>query len=357
MEEQKEKKQGHKGKGQKYKSLIVWNLLLKRTDESHALGISEIRDMLEEYGITAERHSVSRDIKDLVELLNKDQEVLIEERDLLNYEVEYDAALHGYKVVRRPYEFDDLRLLAECVRASKFISKRQEESLLTAIEGMCSEHQVKELQNEVYLIGRTKTTNKYIMGSMVTINQAIRENRKITFKYQKYTLKDRSQQVERRKGAAYVYSPFKLLINDGNYYLLAYDSKKQDMRTFRLDRMKEVAMLNEPRDGESVFSKIDMRTYTQRVFSMFGGEEKRVSIRFVNSLLDSVVERFGFGAETFYVPDGEKHFVITTDIEISDQFYGWICGFRKKAVIVSPPDVVADFQNFLDDIYGRYEID
>ena len=36
MEEQKSKKQGHKKKGQKYKSLLVWNLLLKRTDENHA---------------------------------------------------------------------------------------------------------------------------------------------------------------------------------------------------------------------------------------------------------------------------------------------------------------------------------
>ncbi len=99
---------------------------------------------------------------------------MMEDRDLLNYEVEYDAELHGYKVVRRPYEFDDLRLLAECVRASKFISQKQEESLLAAIEGLCSEHQVKELQNEVYLVGRSKTANRWIMGSMLTINQAIR---------------------------------------------------------------------------------------------------------------------------------------------------------------------------------------
>ena len=32
MEEQREKKQGHKGKGQKYKSLLVWDILQKRTD-------------------------------------------------------------------------------------------------------------------------------------------------------------------------------------------------------------------------------------------------------------------------------------------------------------------------------------
>ena len=103
------------------------------------------------------------------------------------------------------------------------------------------------------------------------------------------------------------------------------------------------------------FRKIDMRTYTQRVFSMYGGEQKRVSMRFINPLLDTVIERFGTGAEVFYRPDDDTHFIVSADVEISDQFYGWICGFRKKAVIVSPPDVVADFQKFLGDIRGRYE--
>jgi len=358
MEETKEKKQGHKKKGQKYKSLLVWNLLLKRTDENHAAGIKEIQELLEDYGIEAERHSVSRDIKDLMELLNKDQDIMMEDRDLLNYEVEYDAQLHGYKVVRRPYEFDDLRLLAECVRASKFISQRQEESLLLAIEGLCSEHQVKELQNEVYLVGRSKTPNKWVMGSMLTINQAIRDNVKIRFKYQKYTLSDRSQQVDRRKGAEYVFSPFKLIINEGNYYLLAYDSKRKSMRTFRLDRMKEVKMKeDEVREGQAVYEQMDMRTYCLQHFGMFGGETKRVQLRFTNNLLDTMVDRFGTGANVFYIPDGDRHFIVNTEIAISDQFYGWLCGFRKMAKIVSPPDVVSDFQKFLDDIYGRYEVD
>ena len=357
MEEQKEKKQGHKKKGQKYKSLLVWNLLLKRTDENHAASIKEIQELLEDYGIEAERHSVSRDIKDLMDLLNKDQDMMMEDRDFLGYEVEYDAQLHGYKVARRPYEFDDLRLLAECVRASKFISQKQEESLLLAIEGLCSEHQVKELQNEVYLVGRSKTPNKWVMGSMLTINQAIRDNVKIGFKYQKNSLSNRSQQVDRRKGAEYVFSPHRLIINDGNYYLLAYDSKRQMMKTFRLDRMKEVKMKNEPRDGQEAYAQMDMQSYCLQHFGMFSGDQKRVQLRFTNNLLDTMVDRFGTGADVFYSPDGDRHFIVTTEIAVSNQFFGWLCSFRKMAKIVSPPDVVADFQKFLSDISGRYELE
>ena len=359
MKEQK-KKQGHKGKGQKYKSLLVWDILLKKTDENHALRLVDIQNHLEHYGITAERHSIKRDIDDILAILNKEMdfdldELEIEERDLLGYEVEYDATQHGYKVNRRPYDFEELRLLAECVRASKFISKSQEEHLLAAIENLCSDYQIEELQNEVYLVGRNKTTNKHIMAAMLKVNQAIRMDKKISFRYQKFTIKDRTQQVDRRGGATYIISPFKLIINDGYYYVLAWNAQKGSTITFRLDRMKGVEILNEPREGNVEFSKVNMESYTQQHFGMFSGTKKRVSLRFTNNLLDTMVDRFGTGADVFYRPDGERHFVVSTDIAISDQFFGWLCGFRKMAKIVSPPDVVADFQHFLDDISGRYE--
>jgi predicted DNA-binding transcriptional regulator YafY len=183
------------------------------------------------------------------------------------------------------------------------------------------------------------------MGSMLTVNQAIRDNRKIGFKYQKYSLSNRSQQIDRRKGAEYIFSPYKLIINDGNYYLLAYDSKRQMMKTFRLDRMKEVRIKEElPRDGQEVYAQMDMQTYCLQHFGMFNGDTKWVQLRFTNNLLDTVVDRFGTGADVFYGPDGDRHFIVTTEIAISDQFFGWLCGFRKMAKIVSPPDVVADFR-------------
>ena len=351
------KKAGGKREGQKYKSLLVWDILLKKTDENHALRLVDIQNHLEHYGITAERHSIKRDIDDILAILNKEidfdlDELEIEERDLLGYEVEYDATQHGYKVNQRPYDFEELRLLAECVRASKFISKSQEEHLLAAIENLCSDYQIEELQNEVYLVGRNKTTNKHIMAAMLKVNQAIRMDKKISFRYQKFTIKDRTQQVDRRGGATYIISPF---INDGYYYVLAWNAQKGSTITFRLDRMKGVEILNEPREGNVEFSKVNMESYTQQHFGMFSGTKKRVSLRFTNNLLDTMVDRFGTGADVFYRPDGERHFVVSTDIAISDQFYGWLCGFRKMAKIVSPPDVVADFQHFLDDISGKYE--
>jgi predicted DNA-binding transcriptional regulator YafY len=177
---------------------------------------------------------------------------------------------------------------------------------------------------------------------------------KISFKYLKYSINDLSQQVERRHGAKYVVSPFALLINDGNYYLLAYSDAAQDLRTYRVDRMKDVQLTGEPREGEKAFAAVDLKTYTQRVFSMFGGAQERVTIRFINPLLDTVVDRFGTKGVQYAKVD-DFHFCLTASVEISDQFYGWILGFGNKVKITMPERVVNGFTEYLDKIRNLYE--
>ena len=100
---------------------------------------------------------------------------------------------------------------------------------------------------------------------------------KITFQYLKYSVSDMSKQVARRKGDRYKISPFQLLINDGNYYLLAFDDYSKKMRTYRVDRMRDIRFTGEPRDGDEEFKQIDLKTYTKRVLSNLPSSFRRSS--------------------------------------------------------------------------------
>ena len=338
-----------RSENQKLKTLYVAKYFMENSDENHPVTAGDIVDYLrEDCEITAERRAIYRDITIL--------------RD--EFGMDIDGGQGGkYRLLSRQFEFDDLCLLAECVHAAKFISAAKAKELVGTISEFCSIHQADQLQEEVFLCDRVKTTQRGTMTIISKINAAMAKKldgkphtpQKISFKYLKHTLQDRSTQVERRKGAIYKVSPYKLLINEGNYYLLAFDDKAQDMRTYRIDRMKEVKLLEEPREGAEAFEAIDMESYTRRVFSMFGGQQKRVSVRFINPLLDTVIERFGTTPDVFYRPDDERHFVVTADVEISNQFFAWVCGFGKRAKITYPPEVVEDFQKFLSDISEMYQ--
>lgn len=338
-----------KSENQKLKTLYVAKYFLDHSDENHPAVTKDIVDYLkDEYGIITERRSIYRDIAVL--------------RD--DFGMDIVGGQGGrFRLMSRQFDFDDLRLLAECVYAAKFISVTKSKELVKTICRFASVHQAEELKRDVFLCDRVKSMQKGTLNIISRINMAMAKKldgklhtpQKISFKYMKYTINDVEHPTERRQGKRYKVSPYKLLLNDGNYYLLAFDDWSKKMRTYRIDRMKEVELVNEPREGQEVFADIDMETYTKRVFSMFGGEKQHVGIRFINPLLDAAIDRFGTGRGVFYRPEGEKHFVVTTEIEISDQFFGWVCGFGRKAKIVSPASVVEQFKAYVEKINSMYE--
>lgn len=329
-----------KSENQKLKILYVAKYLLENSDENHTVTTSDIVDyLINDCGISAERRSIYRDIGIL--------------RDEFDMDIVRGQG-NKYKLMSRQFEFDDLRLLAQCVYAAKFISEAQAKNLIDTLSEFCSKYQAKKLKTEVFVCDRVKSKQKGTMLIISNINTAMTKAQKISFKYLKYTINNVHQQVERRKGNTYKVSPYTLLINDGNYYLLAFADKEQDFRTYRVDRIKELKILDEPREGEDVFADMDLSTYTKRVFGMYGGAEETVTMRFINPLLDSVVDRFGVGVNVLYKPDDKNHFRVVADVEVSPQFFGWICGFGNQAVIESPQNVVDQFQKHIEKIQSKY---
>ncbi len=355
-----------KRNNQKLKPYLVYNYLLKKSDFEHPIAASEIVSFLEECGISAERRSIYKDIKEINRAfyINENDCTIEEADEALEDEEErlvvYDSSKKGFYVKQQHYELDHIRILAECVYAAKFIDEKRAKNLVEVMCGLVSENQAKTIRQNVYLIDRIKTSNSLVHYNISTINDAMstsiygeeHEPEKISFKYLKYSIQNIKQQVERKGGERYVVSPYQLLINEGNYYLLAFDDRSKEIRTFRVDRMKDIKRTGEWRDGEKEFAKIDLQTYTQRFFSMFNGYKELVTMRFVASLLDTVVERFG--TNPTYISVDKHHFTVATQVEVSDQFFGWLCGFGSKVVIVSPQSTIDAFNTFIDKIKSKY---
>lgn len=264
--------------------------------------------------------------------------------------------------LKRKYELDDIRLLVECVYSSRFLTEYQSKLLSDIVFDLVSEHQKDSLMHDVLLTDRVRTSNKEVLTNIGTINEAMSKEiqsnphipEKISFQYLKHDIENLEKQTTRRKGDLYVVSPYKLLINDGYYYLLGFDDKSKKMRTYRIDRMKKVKSIGEPREGEDAFLLVDLKSYTKRVFNMFGGKVRQITLRCVSSLLDTMVDRFGT-KDAIYKKLDNNHFVVTVQMEVSDQFFGWLCGFGKRVKVISPVDVEEDFGKYVSKIRDMYE--
>ncbi len=365
------------GKGkrhhQKIKPYVVLQYLLKYTDEEHIVSAENIVEALrDEYGMDAEKRAIYSDIKEIntVALMMREECSITEAAEMLEEDksndlrmVVYDPHRKGFYVRERPFALDELRLLAECVYAAKFISENAAKRMIDSIGEFASEAQKETIQHDVYLVDRIKTNNAQVMLMIDEINKAIKGWRdeegirhkpcKISFHYLKYEINNLKTQVERRKGKPYIVSPYKLLISDGNYYLLAYNESRKKIYHYRVDRMRKVSLLEDEREGQEEYQKLDIRTYSQRLFGMYSGKKKFVTIRFIPLLLDTMVERFGTNAQYKVVDD--RHYAVTAEVEISDLFYGWLLGFGKRVKIINPPEVVEEFKAYVDKVRGMYE--
>lgn len=333
---------------QKVKILYIAKYFLENSDEDTYVETKNIIEHLKSVGIEAERRSIYRDIYAL--------------RDIFGMDIQGSQGSY-FKLASREFAFNDLLLLAECVNAAKFISEDKAYDLVETLEHFCSVNQSMLLTEQTYLTDRNRTENDDTIDIVRTIRKAMatvengkaRVPTKVMFKYMTHYIDKGVKQTERRNGAYYIVSPYKLMLNDGYMYLMGYDEDTKSILTYRVDRMRDLEILDEPRDGGELFNPSEMKEYAKRVFSMFGGETKKVIIRFTNDMLDTAVDRFGTGRDVEYRKADKSHFTVAAAVSVSNTFFSWICGFRKKAVIISPPEVVEDFKNFLKDIQNKYE--
>lgn len=371
-----------KGQGkqnnQRLKCYLVYKYLMENSDENHCVSAEEIAAyLIETMGIMAERRSIYKDIDEINKVLYAlrhglaidEVEQDIEENEDEDWRaVVYDGSKSkkGYYVkyrfydIEEEYDLNDIRTIAACLYSAKFITEAKAKEYVNIItKTLVSAEQAKEIKYDALLVDRGKTTNRKVFESVQTIYAAMRiatgkekhTPEKISFKYVSATLK--GDTIERRHGERYVVSPFKIIINDGNYYLIAFDDKKAAARTFRVDRMKEIKLTGTPRDGEEVFRSIDWNTYAKQQFGMYSGKKERVTLRFINMLLDTVIDKFG-RENLYYQKIDDNHFSVQVEVAVTDQFFGWLCGFGKRVKIISPPPVQEKFVKFLDNIKNNY---
>lgn len=312
-----------KGTKQKLKLIYLIKYLLEKTDEEHKVTMADMLNYLESNEIAAERKSIYDDIEAIRSL---GIDVVGEKCGRTFY----------YFVAGREFEVAELKLLVDAIQSSKFITERKSADLIKKLEGLVSVHEARQLQRQVYVSGRTKTINENIYYNIDTIHNAIGNNRKIRFQYFQWNV--RKEMELRKEGEFYQVSPWALLWEDENYYLIGFDSSKKEFRHYRVDKMLHISGLEEPREGKENFEKMNVAEYTKKNFGMFAGEEETVNLEVHNRLIGVILDRFG--TDLMVVPSGDEYFRIHVKVAVSNQFFGWIFALGDNIRILGPESVI-----------------
>lgn len=324
-----------RSQNQKLKLLYLMKIFCEQTDPDHPMSLSDIISQLEKYGITSERKSLYDDFECL---------------RLFGADIEYEKN-KGYYIAERAFELPELQLLVDAVQSSKFITYRKSVELIKKLENLAGSHDAKKLQRQVYVANRVKTMNESIYYSVDSINSAISENVRIKFKY--FDWDENKKRKLRYNGKEYRVSPWALVWNDENYYMVAYDTEKGIIKHYRVDKMLNISLDKEKRDGEKMFENFDVALYSRTMFGMFGGEEETVSLRCRNTKANVIIDRFG--KDVTFFKDDDEHFIVNVKVSVSPVFLTWIMNFGSDIKIVSPQSVIRDLKALAKDVLCQYE--
>ena len=310
--------------------LCLLKLMERYTDEEHQLTTSELSELLEkEYGIAVHRITFKRDIESL---------------QAMGYDiVETRSSQNKYFLGSRDFELPELKLLIDAVESSKFITASKSKTLIDKINNLTSVYQKDKLKRNNYVVKNVKPNNEQIYYIVDAINDAINQRKQISFQYYEYT--GLKKKVLKNKGEIYKLSPYHLVWNGDYYYVLGYSEKREKVISFRVDR---IANTPEILDKECHLKPkdFDLTEYTKSVFFMFGCKKTRVELRCDNSLMKTIIDRFGEDVTTLAY-DMES-FKVIVDVEVSPTFYGWLFGFDGKVEILNPKNIKNEYNQMID---------
>ena len=319
----------------KLRPLYLMKILLDKTNPQNPMTVPEIIDDLALYGIEAKRRAIYDDLN-VLRVFGMDIKKV-------------KSKTVGYYVASRQFALPELKLLVDAVQSSRLITSIKTDQLIQKLASLTSVTQAKQLQRQVFVAGCARTPNESVYDNVDAIYTAINGGKKIIFQYFDYDLQ--KNRIYRKGGGLYKASPLAMLWNDDKYYLIAHCDEHHEIRHYRVDRMCNVTVL----DAEArVMEGFDISEYDKHTFGMYSGELIRADLRFEVSLINLILDKFGW--DVTLKPAESGWFEITVDVSFSPVFLGWMFQLGKSAVIKGPAKLIDVMRQHLSEnmeIYNR----
>ena len=254
----------------------IWQILKEYSDYDHPLTQDDIARHLENnYGIVIERKAISRNIS-----LLKEAGIEIESRRAGSY-------LEG-----RDFEDSELKLLIDGVLCSKHITAKHSADLIDRLCGLSNKYFRSHVKNIYSVNDWSKTDNQALFYNIELIDTAIEQKLRIAYDYNKVGIDKKLH-----KSSYQVVSPYQLILHNQRYYLIACNEKWKNLGHYRLDRITDIRLTDEPatplRSLPGHEYGIDYREYATSLPYMFTDKPEMVEFLADSVIIDQIVDWFG----------------------------------------------------------------
>ena len=318
----------------KHSVLAVLEILESETDENHILRCADLlRKVEERTGIRLDRRTLYSNL-DMLEQAG--------------YNISrFEDNKKGYYLAERKFERSEILLLCNAVHASHFIPNTASDDLIDKLLSTQSRYERQEFVRNVYLPNHRKTENQELFLNIEEISSAIAQNRMISFIYLTH---DMNKNLRPRRKEPYITEPRYIVYSEGRGYMIATSRNHPGFIHYRLDRMKDVKILEEARARLS--QDQDPYEYSKNKLFMYSGENVTAHLLCNASILSHMIDIFGKDVRILPA-DGERF-----ELVISAPKTGilWLAQeYMDAMVILEPESLKEEFIAQIRSVLKHYE--
>lgn len=298
-------------------TICLYRILFEHSDGDHILSMRSIIDYFaEEYDMKIDRRTVYSSIETLKDL---------------GYDISaYDENGKGYFLKSRLLSPADVRLLSDALYSLYSVPNKQTAELVGKLQLMLSEHERTNFRHLTAVSHERKTDNAAVFRNISALDEAIGKKYKVSFFYLQYGL---DKKLHPRRLDRYIVSPFGMICENGNYYLICVKDGKEGLSYYRIDRMNDINVLPVKVDSKSV--KQDIASSKRMVYA-FSGKEENIVLKCKNSVIGGVIDRFGLEPKIRKIDD--EHFEARIRAVPRGVLY-WTMQYLSEIEILEPESV------------------
>jgi predicted DNA-binding transcriptional regulator YafY len=319
-------------------SLYILKILEKYSDDTHFLTQQDLIDKTyQTYGIEFERKAISRNIDSLIDF---------------GYDIVKNKKLGVYLNSRR-FETGEIAFLVDAIFSSKSIPSGYAKDLIGKIMQDVSIFNTRKYKYVHKADEISRTDNKQLFLNIDMINQAIEENKKISFQYNEYDIN--KNLVPKKDGDDYIVNPYFMVNSRGKYYLVGNYDKYDDISHYKLELIMNIKIIESPvkpikqilefKDG------VDISKYINEHIYMFSGETCSIILKLTNkAVISDLIEWFG---KDVSIRDRDN--AVYASFKTNKQsFIYWALQYGENIEVIEPKELREEIKQILKKLLEKY---
>ena len=279
--------------------LYILNILKKYTDEDHMFSATEIQLKIKEiYNVEIDTRTIRRNI------------------NLLKYKLNYDISTRddnkkGYYLNRDPetdFEPGEIRAIIDNFSYANYIVPSVAKNIIKKCKNIQTVYENDKIKDYQIYANDSKTENVEVIKNIEDISESIYQHKKVKFEYWKYVI---TNKLEKKIVSTPIVSPFAIVYNKQEFYLIGVKEGKNRFYNYRLDRIKNIQILDNKITIKK--KKSEIQDFAESSIEMFGGKKEDIEAICHIWLLDTIFDTFGRNVTIEKIPNDDKSFKLIVD--------------------------------------------